>query len=67
MLLCGAADDWREQVLGGTEIGLPGGADFAIGPGEAGGPFNRIVSIRHLPDESVIFLSFGRKTSACPA
>jgi hypothetical protein len=54
----------REQVLCGTEIGLPSGADFAIGPGEAGGPFNRIVSIRHFPDESVIFLPFGRKSRA---
>jgi hypothetical protein len=52
----------------GTEIGLPGGADFAVGPGEAGGPFNRIVSIPHFPDESVIFLPFGTKNArACPA
>src|ERR1700758_4789476 len=53
-----------QQVLCGTEIGLPRGAHFAVSPGEAGGPFNRIVSIRHFPDQSVIFLPFGRKTPA---
>jgi len=54
----------REQMVCGTEIGLPGGADFAVGPGKAGDPFNRIVSIRHFSDECVICLPFGRKTPA---
>jgi hypothetical protein len=54
----------REQVLCGAEIRLPSGADIAISPGEACGPFNRIITIRHLPDQGVIFLSFRWKAPA---
>jgi len=39
--------------------------DIAIGPGEACGPFNRIIAIPHFPDQGVIFLSLGRETPAC--
>src|SRR5262245_36743498 len=57
---------WRttgcEQVLCRTEVGLSRGADLAISPGEACGPFNRIIAIRHFPDQGIIFLSLGRET-----
>src|SRR5262249_8060496 len=45
-----------QEVLRGAEVGLPHGADIAVGPGQAGSPLHSIVAIWHLPDKRIIFI-----------
>src|SRR5262245_36642460 len=51
-----------EKVLRGAEVGLPHGADIAVGPGQTGSPLHSIVAIWHLPDERIIFIPVRTKT-----
>ena len=53
-----------EKILRGAEIGLPHGADLAVGVGEAGCPLDGVVAVLRLPHERIVLVPVGGEATA---